>query len=218
MEKIYSRKKINLSKEYKLVLAVIITAILTVCYLVKTIGPTFNQLCLNEAKSVATQIVHETIDEVMEKYGYNDLVTLVKDKEGKIVSMQANIAIINKIISQISLKIQDKIDNTPNRDIYIRLGSFTGIKLLSGRGPKVPIRISSIGNINTEVMSEFTSTGINQSIHRIFTNITCKIEVLTPFNTISNEIEEKIILAENVIIGNIPENYLDIGKLLGENN
>lgn len=218
MEKIYSRKKINLSKEYKLVLAVLITAILTVCYLVKTIGPTFNQLCLNEAKSVATQIVHETIDEVMEKYGYNDLVTLVKDKEGKIVSMQANIAIINKIISQISLKIQDKIDNTPNRDIYIRLGSFTGIKLLSGRGPKVPIRISSIGNINTEVMSEFTSTGINQSIHRIFTNITCKIEVLTPFDTISNEIEEKIILAENVIIGNIPENYLDIGKLLGENN
>lgn len=218
MEKIYSRKKINLSKEYKLVLAVLITAILTVCYLVKTIGPTFNQLCLNEAKSVATQIVHETIDEVMEKYGYNDLVTLVKDKEGKIVSMQANIAIINKIISQISLKIQDKIDNTPNRDIYIRLGSFTGIKLLSGRGPKVPIRISSIGNINTEVMSEFKSTGINQSIHRIFTNITCKIEVLTPFNTISNEIEEKIILAENVIIGNIPENYLDIGKLLGENN
>lgn len=218
MEKIYSRKKINLSKEYKLVLAVLITAILTVCYLVKTIGPTFNQLCLNEAKSVATQIVHETIDEVMEKYGYNDLVTLVKDKEGKIVSMQANIAIINKIISQISLKIQDKIDNTPNRDIYIRLGSFTGIKLLSGRGPKVPIRISSIGNINTEVMSEFTSTGINQSIHRIFTNITCKIEVLTPFNTISNEIEEKIILADNVIIGNIPENYLDIGKLLGENN
>lgn len=218
MEKIYSRKKINLSKEYKSVLAVLITAILTVCYLVKTIGPTFNQLCLNEAKSVATQIVHETIDEVMEKYGYNDLVTLVKDKEGKIVSMQANIAIINKIISQISLKIQDKIDNTPNRDIYIRLGSFTGIKLLSGRGPKVPIRISSIGNINTEVMSEFTSTGINQSIHRIFTNITCKIEVLTPFNTISNEIEEKIILAENVIIGNIPENYLDIGKLLGENN
>lgn len=218
MEKIYSRKKINLSKEYKLVLAVLITAILTVCYLVQTIGPTFNQLCLNEAKSVATKIVHETIDEVMEKYGYNDLVTLVKDKEGKIVSMQANIAIINKIISQISLKIQDKIDNTPNRDIYIRLGSFTGIKLLSGRGPKVPIRISSIGNIKTEVMSEFTSTGINQSIHRIFTNITCKIEVLTPFNTISNEIEEKIILAENVIIGNIPENYLDIGKLLGENN
>ena len=218
MEKIYSRKRINLSKKYKLILLILITALLTVGYLVKTIGPVFNQLCLNEAKSVATKIVHETIDEVMEKYGYNDLITLVKDKEGKIVSMQANIAIINKIISQISLKIQDKIDSTPNRDIYIRLGSFTGITVLSGRGPKVPIRISSIGNINTEVMSEFTSTGINQSIHRIFTNITCKIEVLTPFNTITNEIEEKIILAENVIIGNIPENYLDIGRLLSENN
>ncbi len=218
MEKIYSRRKINVSKKYKLIILILITALFTVCYLLKTIGPVFNQLCLNEAKSVATQIVHETIDEVMEKYGYNDLITIIKDKDGKIISMQANVAIINKIISQISLKIQDKIDNTPNRDIYIRLGSFTGITLLSGKGPKVPIRISSIGNINTEVVSDFTSTGINQSIHRIFTNITCKIEVLTPFNTITNEIEEKIILAENIIIGNIPENYLDIGKILGGDN
>ena len=86
--------------------------------------------------------------------------------------------------------------------------------MLSGRGPKVPIRISSIGNLDTKISSEFTSAGINQSIHRIFANINCKIDVLTPFNTISSQIEEKVILAENVIIGEIPENYLDIGNLL----
>lgn len=148
------------------------------------------------------------------KYGYNDLITTVKDKDGKIVSMQANIAVMNKIISQIALKIQEKIDNQDSRDISIRLGTFTGITLLSGRGPKVPIRISSIGNLDTKISSEFTSAGINQSIHRIFANINCKIDVLTPFNTISSQIEEKVILAENVIIGEIPENYLDIGNLL----
>ena len=104
----------------------------------------------------------------MEKYGYNDLITTVKDKDGKIVSMQANIAIMNKIVSQIALKIQEKIDNQDSRDISIRLGTFTGITLLSGRGPKVPIRISSIGNLDTKISSEFTSAGINQSIHRIF--------------------------------------------------
>lgn len=217
MEKIYSRKKINLSKKYRMLILVLVTALFTVCYLIKTIGPVFNQLCLSEAKSTATQIVHETIDEVMEKYGYNDLITTVKDKEGKIVSMQANIAVMNKIVSQIALKIQEKIDNQDSRDISIRLGTFTGITLLSGRGPKVPIRISSIGNLDTKLSSEFTAAGINQSIHRIFANINCKIDVLTPFNTISSQIEEKVILAENVIIGEIPENYLDIGNLLNTN-
>ena len=217
MEKIYSRKKINLSKKYRMLILVLVTTLFTVVYLIKTIGPTFNQLCLSEAKSTATQIVHETIDEVMEKYGYNDLITTVKDKDGKIVSMQANIAIMNKIVSQIALKIQEKIDNQDSKDISIRLGTFTGITLLSGRGPKVPIRISSIGNLDTKISSEFTSAGINQSIHRIFASINCKIDVLTPFNTISSQIEEKVILAENVIIGEIPENYLDIGNLLNAN-
>ena len=217
MEKIYSRKKINLSKKYRMLILVLVRALFTVVYLIKTIGPTFNQLCLSEAKSTATQIVHETIDEVMEKYGYNDLITTVKDKDGKIVSMQANIAVMNKIVSQIALKIQEKIDNQDSRDISIRLGTFTGITLLSGRGPKVPIRISSIGNLDTKISSEFTSAGINQSIHRIFANINCKIDVLTPFNTISSQIEEKVILAENVIIGEIPENYLELGNLLNTN-
>lgn len=217
MDKIYSRKRINISKKGRLIILVLITALFTVCYLIKTIGPTFNQLCLNEAKSTATKIVHETVDEIMDKYGYNDLVIEVKDKEGNIVSMQANIATMNKIISQISLKIQEKIDNQDSRDISIRLGTFTGITLLSGRGPKVPIRISSVGNLDTDLSSEFESVGINQSIHRIYAVVNCKIDILTPFNTISSQMDEKIMLAENLIMGDIPANYFDIGSTLSHN-
>lgn len=216
MEKIYSRKKLKLSKKYRMVILVLMIALFTVCYLIKAIEPTFNQLCLSEAKATATKIVNETIDEIMDKYGYDDLITTIKDKDGKIVSMQANIATMNKIISEISLNIQKKIDSKESRDISIRLGTFTGITLLSGRGPKVPIRISSIGNIDTELSSEFTSVGINQSIHRIYAVINCRIDVLTPFNTINSQIDEKVMLAENLIIGNIPNNYFDIGNLLNK--
>lgn len=215
MDKIYSRKKINLSKKSSMVLLILVTALFTVCYLIKTIEPTFNRLCLSEAKSTATQIVNETIDEIMDKYGYDDLITTIKDKDGNIVSMQANVATMNKIISEISLNIQQKINSKESRDISIRLGTFSGITLLSGRGPKVPIRISSVGNIDTELNSEFTSVGINQSIHRIYAVIHCNIDVLTPFNTISNQIDDKVMLAENLIIGNIPANYFDVGKLIG---
>lgn len=214
MESIYSRKKVKLSKKYVNIVTIIIVALLTVFFLIKTITPVFNNLCQSEAKATATKIVNDTIDDVMENYTYTDLVVINKDNDGKINSIHADTATLNKIVSNIVTNIQKNIDSQENRDIYIRLGTFTGITLLSGRGPKVPIRISSIGNIDTNIKSEFESAGINQTIHRITLETKCEIQILTPFNTIVSSVEDKVILAENIVIGEIPESYFDIGNLL----
>lgn len=214
MESIYSRKKVKTSKKYVNIVTIIIVALLTVFFLIKTITPVFNNLCQSEAKATATKIVNDTIDDVMENYTYTDLVVINKDNDGKINSIHADTATLNKIVSNIATNIQKNIDSQENRDIYIRLGTFTGITLLSGRGPKVPIRISSIGNIDTNIKSEFESAGINQTIHRITLETKCEIQILTPFNTIVSSVEDKVILAENIVIGEIPESYFDIGNLL----
>lgn len=214
MESIYSRKKVKLSKKYVNIITIIVVALLTVFFLIKTITPVFNNLCQSEAKATATKIVNDTIDDVMENYTYTDLVVINKDNDGKINSIHADTATLNKIVSNIATNIQKNIDSQENRDIYIRLGTFTGITLLSGRGPKVPIRISSIGNIDTNIKSEFESAGINQTIHRITLETKCEIQILTPFNTIVSSVEDKVILAENIVIGEIPESYFDIGNLL----
>lgn len=214
MESIYSRKKVKLPKKYVNIITIIVVALLTVLFLIKTITPVFNNLCQSEAKATATKIVNDTIDDVMENYTYTDLVVINKDNDGKINSIHADTATLNKIVSNIATNIQKNIDSQENRDIYIRLGTFTGITLLSGRGPKVPIRISSIGNIDTNIKSEFESAGINQTIHRITLETKCEIQILTPFNTIVSSVEDKVILAENIVIGEIPESYFDIGNLL----
>ena len=214
MESIYSRKKVKLSKKYVNIITIIVVALLTVLFLINTITPVFNNLCQSEAKATATKIVNDTIDDVMENYTYTDLVVINKDNDGKINSIHADTATLNKIVSNIATNIQKNIDSQENRDIYIRLGTFTGITLLSGRGPKVPIRISSIGNIDTNIKSEFESAGINQTIHRITLETKCEIQILTPFNTIVSSVEDKVILAENIVIGEIPESYFDIGNLL----
>ena len=214
MESIYSRKKVKLPKKYVNIITIIVVALLTVFFLIKTITPVFNNLCQSEAKATATKIVNDTIDDVIENYTYTDLVVINKDNDGKINSIHADTATLNKIVSNIATNIQKNIASQENRDIYIRLGTFTGITLLSGRGPKVPIRISSIGNIDTNIKSEFESAGINQTIHRITLETKCEIQILTPFNTIVSSVEDKVILAENIVIGEIPESYFDIGNLL----
>lgn len=87
--------------------------------------------------------------------------------------------------------------------------------MLSGRGPGVKIRISSIGNIETNLNSEFTSQGINQTLHRVYVDVSCNVKVLTPFKDIERKITNKVLLAENVIVGNIPDTYYNLEGLNG---
>ena len=55
--------------------------------------------------------------------------------------------------------------------------------------------------------SEFSSSGINQTLHRIYLQIECEVSILTPFKTIDEKIENQVLLVEAVIIGTTPNTY-----------
>ena len=97
-------------------------------------------------------------------------------------------------------------------------GSFTGINLLSGRGPGIKIRISSIGNVETDLRSEFTAQGINQTLHRVYLEVKCEVNILTPFDNIAKQITNQVLLVENVIVGTIPDTYYNLEGLNGAND
>lgn len=99
--------------------------------------------------------------------------------------------------------------------LKLHFGSFTGIKLLAGRGPGVKIRISSVGEVETDLRSEFVSQGINQTLHRVYLQVKCKVKILTPFYDIEKEITNQVLLVENVIVGRIPETYYNLEGLQG---
>ena len=92
-------------------------------------------------------------------------------------------------------------------------GSFTGFKLLAGRGPGIDITISSIGNVETDLRSEFISQGINQTLHRVYLQVVCKVSILTPFHNMEREITNQVLLIENVIVGHIPSTYYNLEGL-----
>lgn len=94
--------------------------------------------------------------------------------------------------------------------LRLHYGSFTGLKLLSGRGPGIKIKISSIGNVKTNLKSEFSSKGINQTLHRVYLQVDCEVSILTPFDNITKNITNQVLIAENVIVGNIPATYYNL--------
>lgn len=81
---------------------------------------------------------------------------------------------------------------------------------MAGRGPAVKIQISSIGNVETSLKSEFKAQGINQTLHRVYLDVNAKVSILTPFKDIEKDITNQVLLIENVIVGRIPETYYNI--------
>ena len=189
----------------------------SVCYIIwKSINPIFEELCKEEAKGIATIITNEQSTVVMEEHTYDEFFTIQKDEEGDVQMINANILAINAVTSDIALKIQKELDNISQKNINIAMGSATGIRILSGVGPKVNIKISTAGSVETNLKSEFISQGINQTLHRAYLEIECKVNILTPFSTIQESMFNQVILAENVIIGEIPSTYYNFNGL--ENN
>lgn len=75
------------------------------------------------------------------------------------------------------------------------------------------MKISSIGNVETDLRSQFYAQGINQTIHRIYLEVKAKVSILTPFYDLNREISNQVLLMENVIVGHIPDSYYNLEGL-----
>ena len=72
------------------------------------------------------------------------------------------------------------------------------------------------GNVLTDLKSEFTEAGINQTLHRVYLEVVCNVTILTPYQTITESITNQVLLIEGVIVGNIPDAYYNLEGLNDE--
>ena len=230
--KIYSRPRIRLPKIFfsnggdkslkrkqkiAKIFIIMVIAFSTVKIVLDAISPIFNALCEDKAKSIATIISNNEATNVMKDHTYDELFTIEKDNDGNITMIKSNVIQMNEIISDVAVKIQNSINERGQENIKITIGSFTGSKLLSGRGPEIPIKISSIGNVETDLRSEFSAQGINQTLHRVYLQVDCEVSILTPYNTISEKVSNQVLLIENVIVGKIPNTYYNLDGIDSSN-
>lgn len=214
-DKLYTRKKIRIPKfkrinRLKLYIYIIFIILFGIIVsFLYTAFPIFKASCESAAGSLATNITNEAVMEVMQDYTYNDLINMQKDNNEKINFLEANIVTINQAIAQIVSKIQKRIDDSPRTKVYINMGSVTGISDLKYIGPQFDIELETAGRIISNVKTEFEEVGINQTIHKIFLNLNTNIGILTPYGSFSRNFETTVLLAQAIILGEIPETYYD---------
>lgn len=230
MDKIYSRPRIKIpkiqmfykrqqssgpKKKVRFVLIIILVMLVVTRMLFEYITPMFEEMCYLKAKAIAAQIVNNKTKESIEKIDYNDLITIIRDNNGNITMVKANVLAINRVSAELTIDIQDALQNEEQTQIYIPFGSIFGNQLVSNMGPKIPVKINPSGLVTTDFKSEFEAAGINQTIHRIYLYTVCKVNIVTPIKIISNEISSEVMVGESVIVGPVPDSYYNLEGLQG---
>ena len=222
MYTIYSRSRIRIpklkifnydSKKTKILLKMLVIltiAIITFYTISGSIAIIFEELCIEKALNLTTEIVNSEVHRVLSQYDYEDLVTIIKDEENSTNILKTDVVVINRIISELPLAIEQRFKSLENEKISIPIGAVTGNKYLVGMGPKVNIKIIQTGNVLTEVKTEFESAGINQTVYRIYLEVKGMVNILTPYETIRQEIANRVLLVETVIVGGVPQTYLNM--------
>ena len=160
--------------------------------------------------TVAEKINTVTNQEIVSKIEYQDIVNIHKDKEDRIVLIQPNTIILNKMMANTVVEIAKSLDNLSEESIDIPLGQITGSQILAGYGPKMKVKIIAVGQVNVDVLNKFEGAGINQTRHLVYFNINSKIKVAVPFIDEEVNVSTTIPLAETIIIGDVPETYVSV--------
>ena len=169
---------------------------------------------LYHAKLMAYNSVNDAIIETLSnsQINYNDLVKLNYGEDNTVRSIETNSEYINRIKSTLVNGVNSYLSEYAITTIAIPIGTFTGNDYLSGMGPKLDVEVQFGGCAVTDIISEFKSAGINQTCHRILVNVSVNIYVYECGKNLTDTVECECCIAETVIVGAVPEAYVDFNK------
>lgn len=206
-EKIRKKHKIGIKL---LGLALFLSGILLLADI--RIRPIIEQTATYQSKILATRIINDAVFSQLEDEAldYENLVTVTYNYDNTISSIETNMVNINRIKAKITKKVNDELSCIDEHDLSISLGTISGFEMFYNQGPLIPIKVQPEGYVEATLISSFESAGINQTLHRIIVEIKTDISAIIPGYTSSAEVETQFVLAETVIVGNVPSTYTHV--------
>lgn len=208
LRKRYKRQSIA----WRLILISILGLILTAYFVFESyIEQSILDITRVEAEELCNDAVNTAVLGVLEdnNFNYTDFATVVFNEQA-VTNISTNSVTTNKFKSLVAIRAQNEIDNMSGTEINYKLGDFSSMSLLSGRGPDLVIKLYLTSSVTTDIISSFEACGINQTKHTLSIEVTSKVYIT------SNAEEETyttvvttIPITENIIVGSTPSLYIN---------
>jgi len=194
-------------------------AVILICFVVfrrKFNGP-IRELAETQVKNSTSDLINDAIDKQIElgNVHYDRIVYFEKDLNGRITALKTNMSEVNRLKTDTLNLINDEILAMDSSELGIPLGNLFVPEFFSGKGPEIPVSVISIRNSDASFFSTFTEAGINQTLQRIIMDVCVDVSVLVLGETESFSVSSQVVVAETIIVGQVPETFFHTGGEYG---
>ena len=186
-----------------------------------------------EAKKLIILVINKAVTKQISNVDTNDIFEVTYNNNGEVIlvdfnSKRTSIA-LSTITSLVEINLraieEGRIDMIELPDnsleafdtdllekgiiLEVPLGVISNSALLANIGPKVPVKLSLIGDVSSGFSTEVEEYGINNALITLKIDVEVNAKVVLPFVSDDMNISASIPIAMKVIQGKIPEYYLN---------
>ena len=171
------------------------------------------ELARTQVTNSTSDLINDAVAKQIDtgKIAYDRIVYFEKDLNGRITALKTNIGEVNILKTQTLNVINEEILEIDQTSLGIPVGSLILPEFLSGRGPMIPVKIMSVRNSDASFHSAFTHAGINQTMHQLNMNVLVDVTVLVLGRTLTFTVSSQVVVAETIIVGDVPDTFLQAG-------
>jgi len=226
------RKKINI---INIIIILIITILFclynSLKFINKTLSPRLMTYAELEVKKISSIIINKAVTKhAVTDMNIENLFIITRNNNNEILTIDFNTVTLNKVLTQTTNSVQlslkkledgiidyelinenSKIEQEKQEQngviLEIPSGQIFDNFLLNNLGPKIPVRLKLLGDIETNVSTKVTNYGINNALIEVFLDIKIKERVILPIITKEIKVETSVPIAIKIMKGTVPNYY-----------
>lgn len=225
-------------KAKSLILYTTVLAIISSFFFIKLMGEKMNPVIYKyssaEVQRFTTILLNHSVNETIVDKIDEELFKIEKDQTGKIQTLDYNTKEVNKLLEEITKNVQNDLLNLEQGVIdelnvsenfkgknfpkikngvicELPMSSLFSNSLLANIGPIIPVRLSFVGSVSTNLNTKITSYGINNLYLEINICVEVTERITMPMMTEEVKASVDIPISIKIIEGEIPDYYYQNG-------
>ncbi len=185
----------------------------------------------SETKKLVILVINKAVTKQINNVDTSDIFEVTYNNNGEVIlvdfnSKRTSLA-LSTITSSVELNLraieEGKIDMLELPDnslesfdmdllekgviVEVPYGVVSGSSLIANLGPKIPVKLSLIGDVSSGFSTEVVEYGINNALIKVYIDIEVNARVVMPIISNDISISSSVPIAMKVIQGKVPEYY-----------
>lgn len=217
---------------YILLIAFVLAGVV-IYYFNKLLSPALIKSASYNVERITSVVVSNCVRKYLSGDGVDlELVEVIKGSDDRVEFIRYNTSSVNKISMDISDLVLEDINymvlgefekinfilpNVTERYyteisdgivLGVSIGNIFNNNFFANIGPRIPLKLNMISNVEVEVKNSITEYGMNNALMEVYIEVKVTPVIVMPFLSKEIEVIEKIPLVTEIIQGEIPESYL----------